>query len=445
MKKTFTILFVLNCLTISTFGQTIINSQKIDSLITTVEKENIDIGAVSIFKEGKEVYNRNFNHKVIDGNKAPKNLKYHIGSTTKMLTATMIFQLIEENKLKLNDILASYFPDIPNAENITIGHLLSHSSGLADYVVKQDTLYFWLKEPVSEKEIFDEIKRQGTLFQPGDSVSYSNTGYYLLTKILEKEQGKKYKEILAENITDKLNLTDTYSISEGNHDSTIAKSYELDLSNNHWNETEEFYFPNVIGVGDVVSTPKELNIFINALFSGKLISEESLNNMKPTTGQLFGKGLMRVPFNDLTFYGHGGDTYGTHSIVVIKDDFSISYIINGEYYPTNKFAIDLLSTIFIEDFEIPEYNSRYEADPNTYYKYEGIYSSEDFPFKLKIFKEDNLLKAQALATGQVAFTISPYAKNKFQFIQAGIEIEFLPEKNKLIFNQGQKIILTKEK
>src|SRR5690554_111671 len=114
MKKTFTILFVLNCLTISTFGQTIINSQKIDSLITTVEKENIDIGAVSIFKEGKEVYNRNFNHKVIDGNKAPKNLKYHIGSTTKMLTATMIFQLIEENKLKLNDILASYFPDIPN-------------------------------------------------------------------------------------------------------------------------------------------------------------------------------------------------------------------------------------------------------------------------------------------------------------------------------------------
>src|SRR5690606_21926652 len=174
--------------------------QKIDSLITTVEKENIDIGAVSIFKEGKEVYNRNFNHKVIDGNKAPKNLKYHIGSTTKMLTATMIFQLIEENKLKLNDILASYFPDIPNAENITIGHLLSHSSGLADYVVKQDTLYFWLKEPVSEKEIFDEIKRQGTLFQPGDSVSYSNTGYYLLTKILEKEQGKKYKEILAENI-----------------------------------------------------------------------------------------------------------------------------------------------------------------------------------------------------------------------------------------------------
>jgi D-alanyl-D-alanine carboxypeptidase len=101
-----------------------------------------------------------------------------------MITAVLIFKLIEENKLHLEDKLSEFFPEIPNSNAITIKNLLEHTSGLGSYVVKDGEV--WVTEKASDQQIMDLIIQQGKSFEPGEKVAYSNSAYYLLTKILEK-------------------------------------------------------------------------------------------------------------------------------------------------------------------------------------------------------------------------------------------------------------------
>jgi D-alanyl-D-alanine carboxypeptidase len=247
----------------------------------------------------------------------------------------------------------AYFPQVPNADEIKLNQMLNHTSGLKDYVSKSDSLHYWLKEPQTKKEIMNEIKSQGVAFEPGDSLSYSNSAYFLLARILENKYEKSFKLIIDEEIVQPLNLKNTFAIDEKSKPKNQAKSYKKE--NEDWVEIKEFYFPNASGTGDIFSTPFDMNTFLTALFNGKIIKEESLEMMLPESKVPFGKGLMQVPFYNHKGYGHGGDTFGSHSVAGYfpEDKLAITYIINGEQYSTNAFALDLLSIIYDRDYTLP--------------------------------------------------------------------------------------------
>jgi D-alanyl-D-alanine carboxypeptidase len=415
-----------------------IDIKKIDSFVSHIENNNRGIGNLSIFKDGKEIYNRSFGQTKLNNVQYNADTKYQIGSITKMITATLIFELIENNKLHLDDKLALFYPKIPNAEKITIKNLLEHSSGLGDFVAKNDSV-FWLSEKVSENDIFEEIIRQGVTFQPNKKVEYSNSGYFLLAKIVEKLYNQNYASIIAEKIAKPLNLENFTSKTELT--SNTFDSYEY---NEKWNKTTEFEFSNVIGVGDIASTTKDLNTFLDYFFNYKFVKKEFVQQMKPTKKETFGRGLMLIPFYKHIFYGHGGDTYGTHSIVAYneKDKLGIAYSINGERFPHNDFAIGILSIIYDKKYEFPNFHS-ITLKSEDLDKFLGTYSSSTFPLKLIISKDRNTLKGQA--TGQSAFPLECYEENKFKFDQAMIKLEFNPEEKKLTLIQGgKKFELTKE-
>ncbi len=114
-----------------------INTARLDSFFNALSANNKSMGSFAISKGGKVVYQKALGYSLIDSGEkitATPNTLYRIGSITKTFTATLIFQLIDEKKLTLNTKLAKYFPQMPNAEQITIAHLLSHKSGLADFV-----------------------------------------------------------------------------------------------------------------------------------------------------------------------------------------------------------------------------------------------------------------------------------------------------------------------
>ena len=188
------------------------NYKQLDDLFDLLSSKNKAMGSFAIRKEGKLVYNKTigYQYKTDKEEKlATSASKYRIGSITKTFTATLIFQLVDEKQLRLEDKLSMYFPEIPNAKKITITHLLTHSSGLFNITEEKDFTQ-WMLQPSTHKQMLDRIKSHEVLFQPGEKKSYSNTNFILLGYILEKIEKKSYKTLLKERITDKLNLKNTY-------------------------------------------------------------------------------------------------------------------------------------------------------------------------------------------------------------------------------------------
>jgi len=422
---------------IKDIGSREINNAKLDDFLDYITKNKQSIGSISIFRKGKEIYKKDFGQDQLPNVKWNAKTGYQIGSVSKLITATMLMQLAEKGKLNIQDKLSKYYPEIPNADKITIETLLNHTSGLGDYVGEH---YQWLfKKSVGDKVILDTIKAQGVEFQPGEKTRYSNSGYYLLSRILEKVAKKPYNVLLRENITSKANMQNTFSVLD--NPKNVFKSYEN--AGDIWKQVEDFDFHNCIGLGDITSTPYDLNLFINALFNNQFVKKETLEQMMPKHGSKldFGFGIMPVPFYNQVSFGHGGDTAGSHTITSYnkKEDYSVSMTINGEEYPHNTMAIGILNIIYNEDFDYPKFET---ADTNSTYngtvkKYLGDYTSPDIPLGLKVFVKNDQLFAQG--KGQPEFPLELLEKDQYLFEKAGITLTFFPEKNEMQLLQNGKM------
>ncbi|PWN59803.1 serine hydrolase domain-containing protein [Chryseobacterium viscerum] len=417
-----------------------INTKKIDDFLDYMVQNNQGIGSVSIFRNGSEIYHRNFGQQQLKNITYDKNTQYQIGSVSKLITAVMLYQLIEKGKLSLTDKLEKFYPDIPNSKNITLKNMLNHTSGLGDYVGK--SIHNWLFEkPVGDKAIINAIKKEGVLFQPGEKTRYSNSAYFLLSRILEKLHNKPYNEILKENILEKAKMNHTFSVID--NPENVFKSYHQEAGN--WTEVKDFNFHNCIGLGDIVSTTEDLNIFTNALFNGQFIKKETLTTMiSDKNEKTFGSGIMKMPFYNIVAYGHGGDTAGTHSTVSYEptDQLSFAMSINGENFPHNSMFVAILNFIYDRDYSYPTFNT-IKAPVSELEKFPGDYTSKDIPLGLKIFIKNETLFAQG--TGQPEFALEYVDKNQFKFDQAGLKITFIPEKGQLELIQRDKKYLFNKK
>lgn len=418
-----------------------IDTKKMDDFLDYIAKNKQGIGSVSIFRKGQEVYKKSFGQDQIKNSSYDELTKYQIGSISKLMTAVMIFQLIENNKLSLSDKLSKFYPEIPNAAKITIGNMMNHTSGLGDYVGKSLENNWLFGKPVGNDAIISAIKKDGVSFQPGEKTQYSNSGYFLLSRILEKIKNQPYHVILKENILDKAKMNNTFSVLD-NAGNTF-KSYQY--KNNSWSEVKDFNFNNCIGLGDITSTPTDMNMFINALFSNQLIKKETLEIMMPQKDEKhFGRGIMKFPFYNITYFGHGGDTAGTHSSLSFEpvDQLSFAVTINGENLPHNKLYIDILRIMYHQDFEFPVFNET-KIPASELEKYLGDYSSKDIPLALKIISKDGKLFAQG--SGQPPFPLEYIEKDQFKFDDAGIKIIFDSEKHQLQLLQGGKTYVFNKK
>lgn len=343
----FKLLAFLSLLSGSLFSQEM--NKKIDEYINYIETNNGGIGSLSIYKNSQEVYNRSFGQDKLIGVHYNKNTEYHMASVTKMVTAILVFKLIENDKLKLDTKLSDFYPEIPNSKVITIKNMLEHTSGLGNFAIKDGVV--WVTQKVSEQEVFDEIKRQGVSFQPNEKVVYSNSAYLLLRMIIEKIYNKPYNKIVEQEIIKPLKLKNFASV-KSNPKNTF-NSYKFAEK---WTEIKDVEYSNVIGVGDISSTTKDMNILINNLFQSKLVKKETLEIMKPIGKEGWGRGLGLYPFKENIFYGHSGDTLGSHSIALYneKDKISISYSTNGERIPTNTFIEVLINIIYNKEYKLPE-------------------------------------------------------------------------------------------
>ena len=308
MKYTFTLAAVL--LALITFGQKkqfpVTENSTFDE--ASAKKTETDIDAifneaypsaspgatVLIAKEDKIIYRKAFGMSNLELKvpMKPENVM-QLASITKQFTSVSILMLMEQGKLSLRDSLSKYIDDYPRGNEITIHHLLNHTSGIRSYT---DLPEFRVKTrlDMTPREIISSFKNLPLEFNPGEKHKYSNSGYILLGYIIEKVSGITYEEFIQKNIFDKLGMKHSYY---GNSSRIIpdrANGYQLHGDNC---ENAEYMSTTIpYAAGALMSTVDDMFIWSKAIRHHTLISENS--QQMAFTNQLLANGK---PDN----YGYG--------------------------------------------------------------------------------------------------------------------------------------------
>lgn len=372
--------------------------------------------------------------------KANMNTQYRIGSISKTFTAVLVMKAVEDKKLTLNTKLSQFFPEIENADKITIENLLQHRTGIHNLTDEAEYMQY-NTQTKTEKDLIGIIKKYKSDFSPGVQFEYSNSNYILLGFILEKVYKKSYAELIKDKITRPLKLTLTEVGGKINTVKNQAKSYNF--INEKYEASSETDMSIPIGAGNIISTPSELLKFIVALETGKIITYESLKQMKNFSDN-YGYGLVKIPFNQYLGYGHNGgiDEFKSFLYYFPELKVAVSSVTNQSDYDNNQITINMLKVASGQDFQIPNFKS-FAVSETELKQFVGIYSTPKIPVKFDIFIKDKSLMAQA--TGQSAFPLEATSKNSFKFDMAGIVVNFDTAKKQFTIIQGGiETIFTKE-
>lgn len=441
MFKAIYCLFMIAICSVYTLSQDI-NTSRLDSLFNILSEKNKAMGSVAISKNGKIIYRKTIGYSFIQDSikkLSTDSTKYRVGSITKTFTATMIFQLIDEGNLQLSTTLDRFFPSVANANKVTIRHLLCHQSGIHNFT--DDPNYVqWMTQPKTQEELIAIISKHKADFKPGKRTSYSNSNYLLLGFIIEKLTGKSYSENLNDRIISRAGLPNTYVGSKTDPDKNECFSYQHVTS---WEQMPETDMSIVGGAGSIVSTPADLVNFIENLFSLKLCSKNSFQQMT-TMKKNVGMGLFQVAFFNKKGFGHSGAVDGFVSELGYfpQDSLAVACCYNGVAYPTNEIAIGILNICFNKGYSIPEFRT-ISVNPEDLDAYTGEYTCKKTPLKIKITRKDSILLGQA--TGQPSFPLVATGKDKFACDRFGLKLEFNTEKNEMILFQREKFLFRKSK
>lgn len=406
------------------------DKSKLDSYFDAIQSRFM--GTVLVTRNGKSIYQKSVNYADVENNISTNvGSRYRIGSISKTFTAVMVLKAVDEGKISLSDCLDKYFPNesIANSETITIDNLLYHRSGIHDVFDGVGDYLEWYTLPQTREQLIDMIVKAGSDFEPGSKMQYCNSGYILLTFILEQVYGEKYADLLRAKIAEPLGLNDTYYAVPINTANGECKSYTFE---NGWKLMPETDPSVPQGAGAIVSTVADLAKFANALFGG-YFGQDILAQMSQLNDG-FGRGLFQFIFYEYSGLGHTGGIDGFNSVLChIGDDVVVSLCSNGTTLNPNDILIAVLSAVYGKEYDIPDLNY-VTLSASELQKYEGVYSCESLKLDLTITTDGKSMFGQA--TGQSMFPLDAKADGTFECSKAGLLIQFDLDNSNLILNQG---------
>ncbi len=255
----------------------------------------------------------------VDGRALLPGDRFPIGSITKSFVAVLVLQLRDEGKLALDDTLSTWLPDFPRADRITLHHLLSHTSGIAEYL-QANTLNKWLlaRTVVTPAQMVELAAEQAPLFEPGTRWAYSNSNYVLLGLVIEAVTGTPVETELRARIFEPLGMADSFlqGEEEGSlevHGYVPQTVGELDMIP-YWNGTPAWT------AGAIVSTTADMLRFSHGLFQGELLTDTSLGEMITPVGDA---GSFRYGYGIIIgdgWIGHDGAVPGWMAQWIVTDE-----------------------------------------------------------------------------------------------------------------------------
>lgn len=300
--------------------------------------------------------------------------KFSLASVSKQFTAVAILQLVEKGKISLEDKLIKYYPNFPDGGQITIKMMLTHNAG---FQMDYDELYL-AKTYLDKDSVANYIMQKPLLFKPGSKTAYSNIGYYLLARIIEKVSNQSYATYLKLNVFDKAKM---YNSGISNNDSIILKSaktyYKKDnilIKNPYINWSYN------IGHDGVCSTVEDLYLWNKTLFDSTILLNEASKKKMFTSynDENFGFGLLINPFYNQKhqLIAHDGGFFGAMtSFNKFTNDNVFITILSNNQSPSYLIAYGLAAIIFDKPVELPYKHIQVKVNPILYDEYIGTYEN----------------------------------------------------------------------
>jgi CubicO group peptidase (beta-lactamase class C family) len=255
---------------------------KIDRLVNDYAVNKGFMGTVLVADKGKVIFSKGYGLADADRNiPNTTDTRFLIGSITKQFTSMLVMQLVQQGRLKLEDRLSDLVHEFPRdpGERITVGMLLSHTSGLP-FPEGIEKYYSATSKEEFLQEFLKQLSSEGLRFEPSKGYGYSNAGYFLLGLIIEKVTGKSYEEVLSEQILRPLGMKNTGCERKGLAIENLAVCYQK-LPDRYitWNEEMFSYDPGVVGFGcgSMYTTAGDLFKFSMTLDGETLLSREYMD------------------------------------------------------------------------------------------------------------------------------------------------------------------------
>ena len=267
------------------------HAAQIQEVLALAHKYRQFNGTALVAENGRVVYKGAFGLANMEWNipNTPET-RFRLGSITKQFTATVILQLAEQGKIKLDGKLSDYLPEYRKdvGNKVTIHHLLTHTSGIPSYTSQPGFFENVSRNPYKVDEFVKKYASGELEFEPGSKFLYNNSGYFLLGAIIERVTGKPYEQVLQENVFNPLGMKNTGY----DHHNTILPKRAAGYTKTPTSYANAPYLDMSIpyAAGSLYSTVEDLYLWDQALYTDKLLSAQS-------------KALMYTPFLDNYAYG----------------------------------------------------------------------------------------------------------------------------------------------
>ena len=454
MKKPYSYLLLL--FLFFAVGQ--MNSQTFDKKLDDLFQNEFATGdpgvIVLIAKDGKAIYRKAFGSAdlELDVPLKPENVM-ELGSLTKQFTAGAILILMEEGKLSLQDPLSKYIPEYPNGENITVHHLLNHTSGIKDYITIPGLNP---SDEMSPSEIVAFLRDAPVDFAPGEKWKYSNSGYILLGYIIEKASKMTYQDYIQIKIFKPLEMNNSRYGSKKDLIPNRASGYRPNSAGPGFINAPALNMTIPYASGALMSTVEDMLLWNQAWRHDTLISEKSkqlaftpaiLNNGTPF---YYGYGWHIRRLYGSPSFEHAGRIFGfaTYTIYIPEENIYTIVLSNNESKNLENIALQATATVLGKPLNTSTTNV--SLSEKSLKKWTGAYAFEDGAIRYVTYKDGSLYSRREDGEPIQLHAIS---ENEFQFDNSFVTSIFGKEKGKKVFkisgrteiNKGQETKTPPEK
>jgi CubicO group peptidase (beta-lactamase class C family) len=283
-----------------------INKKELELAFDRLEKEHIFNGAILVSQDGEVLFEKAYGFASKQLN-VPNMLetKFHIASVTKMFTAMAALVLYEQGRIELQEKPGAYVPELAELnKNITLHRLLSHTSGIQDIYEVPNLQFEMSKLKNAQGDLLSYLAQLPLTFAPGESWSYSSTGFILMGYIMEKVTGLSFDELMKSLVLAPLSMNNTGL--DNPHKINPGRAYGHSLENGQLINAANDELSEFAGPGELYSTVLDLKKWCDAIFDCPLVSPSTLQLMLTPYGQVdspmnYGYGQFDGPMH----YGYG--------------------------------------------------------------------------------------------------------------------------------------------